>query len=695
MSADYKNYLLAKNKASQKNLNVYKAKYETATGKITPEEGQQMLELNDNIVDEEQISNELRELMKKYVPNLQYLDQALNDPRLTDQIKYDLYLNFGTFVEPKINAIRNRKISIEKFVAFLIKLGKDLAQSDLTQNINDNVNRLTNVFRPQINDYEADQAGLSQQDLANTLVAYNIKELEDLGIEESSADGRKTDEIKILIRQLMFIDKLVYNFERAKNKVNPDSSGQLFTNNVDTIPISGTKSELARLFDKYYSRITDPLQYYEVPFRGLQKAYEVRTQLQNNNPDNTNQFGNEEQLDEEQQLNLKAGLPKDYKAPSLIDSLPYIGSHALDKVNNQFSRIPFETEDVWGMRREAKEMKIADLEQQIESFDKRIERKQREINALTKVLAEFSTKEQTNKLSKKAKNERAQYRKSLLEREAELEQLVKEQETLITSYTKLQRRTNEKIQNEISAVRKRDGSYWQPENNDDGEAKIENTYESPERPLRTPLRRTRPSAPPATEPSSSFVPRRSRRGLILDEEEDQNDQDPNNPERVGFGLRKSKSTNGKSPALSQYEQPLVNNKYFINRKKLNANVLEIRYTKNRHLIPIKSQIVGKNLRTLIENIIDSNELDKQQYEKLTKMEQNLLRSLLPYLGRDIDEVDDDEAFYDRFDVIRGELLSGNDNKALKREAKQYLMHALNTGKISRTHFNQMLIDLDL
>ena len=147
--------------------------------------------------------------------------------------------------------------------------------------------------------------------------------------------------------------------------------------------------------------------------------------------------------------------------------------------------------------------------------------------------------------------------------------------------------------------------------------------------------------------------------------------------------------------LSQYEQPLVNNKYFINRKKLNANVLEIRYTKNRHLIPIKSQIVGKKLRLIIETIIDNNHLDKKQYEQLTKMEQNLLRSLLPYLGRDIDDVDDDEAFYDRFDVIRGELLSGNDNRALKREAKQYLMHALNTGKISRTHFNQMLIDLDL
>ena len=150
MSADYKNYLLAKNKVSQKNLNVYKAKYETSTGKITPEEGQQMLELNDNIVDKEQISNELRDQMRKFVPNLQYLDQVLNDHRLTDQMKYDLYLNFNTYVEPKLNAIRNRKISIEKFIAFLIKLGKDLAQSDLTQNINDNVNKLTNVFRPQI-----------------------------------------------------------------------------------------------------------------------------------------------------------------------------------------------------------------------------------------------------------------------------------------------------------------------------------------------------------------------------------------------------------------------------------------------------------------------------------------------------------------------------------------------------------------
>ena len=696
MSQDYKKYLMAKNSASQSNLKVYKAKYETAIGKLTPEEGQQMLELNDNIIDEEQISNELRDLIRKYVPNLQYLDQVLNDPRLTDQMKYDLYLNFGTFVEPKINAIRNRKLSIEKFVAFLMQLAKDLSQSGLTQDISDKVNKLTNVFRSQINDYEADQAGLSQQDLANSLVASNIQELEKLGITETSVDGQTTNAIKLLIRQLMHIDRLLYNFERVKNKVNPDSSGQLLTDaQVNGLSLPVSKSELRRFYDNYFNQITDPIRYYEVPFRGLQKAYEFRMKFY----DNPQQPGQQpidanDEDDEEAKLNLKAGLPKDYIAPSLVESLPRMGNHDLNDVNQQFENIFSRIDNESFMRmREGKQMYVEDLQHQIEKATVPITKKQREINAFKKAIAEIESSNK-EKLSKREKNERAYLRKQLAEREKELLILEQERQIIMNEKQKVEKTMSKKVYDDINKDMRKEYKHSKDQQNvrnantnnrisqnqnmewgDDDLPQPSNNNIG----FRTP-RRVPQSALRANNNNIADTP-----DTLLDEVYD------------GRGLlRKVKTTNnGKTPALSQYEQPLVNNKYFINRKKLNANVLEIRYTKNRHLIPIKSQIVGKKLRLLIETIIDENQLDKQKYETLTKMEQNLLRSLLPYLGRDIDEVDDDEAFYDRFDVIRGELLSGNDNKALKREAKQYLMHALNTGKISRTHFNQMLIDLDL
>lgn len=78
---DYRAYLMSKNKQNTNNLNTYKTKYESAIGKITPEEAEKQLELNDNLIDEEQVSNELRDLIRKFVPNVQYLDKALTDSR--------------------------------------------------------------------------------------------------------------------------------------------------------------------------------------------------------------------------------------------------------------------------------------------------------------------------------------------------------------------------------------------------------------------------------------------------------------------------------------------------------------------------------------------------------------------------------------------------------------------------------------
>ncbi len=128
-------------------------------------------------------------------------------------------------------------------------------------------------------------------------------------------------------------------------------------------------------------------------------------------------------------------------------------------------------------------------------------------------------------------------------------------------------------------------------------------------------------------------------------------------------------------------------------KKLKDNILDIRYSKNRHLIPIKSQYVSGVMKSCIMSLL-SGKVDKALYHKLTSTEKNLLRSLLPYFENETD-FEDNDAFNKRFEVIRGEILAGNNSVSLKQEARAYLLHALNTSKISRHFYINCLQELGL
>ena len=157
-------------------------------------------------------------------------------------------------------------------------------------------------------------------------------------------------------------------------------------------------------------------------------------------------------------------------------------------------------------------------------------------------------------------------------------------------------------------------------------------------------------------------------------------------QKEGEGLKfKSKNNN------LQKNEKLIHSKYYINLKKLGGSILDIRYLKTRHLTPIKQQFLSPEMKNMVHHLI-GGKVDKAGYEKLTNLDKHLYRSLLPYFGQEKDTVDDVDAFYERFNVIRGELASGNNNELLKREFRQYLQHALHIGLIKRQTYNQLLLE---
>ena len=123
----------------------------------------------------------------------------------------------------------------------------------------------------------------------------------------------------------------------------------------------------------------------------------------------------------------------------------------------------------------------------------------------------------------------------------------------------------------------------------------------------------------------------------------------------------------------------------------------IRYTRNRHSIPIKPQYISSQLRDVIEYSLDHDgEVDRKAYHKLSEVEQNLFRSLGKYIN--VDEgsgLGDDRSWHDRWSVIKGEIMSGNDSRTLKQQAREMLKHAVMIGRISRRDYSEMLDELNL
>ena len=152
----------------------------------------------------------------------------------------------------------------------------------------------------------------------------------------------------------------------------------------------------------------------------------------------------------------------------------------------------------------------------------------------------------------------------------------------------------------------------------------------------------------------------------------------------------SKEGHGLKPTEKQ-----IHKKYFIDTHKLNNNVLEIRYNKNRHLTNVKSQVIGNGVKQIIHNILNNDSLNEKDYHVLTEHEKHLIRSILNMLEKSHLLSNADEQFNDKFQILLGEYNAGNNSEMLRNQLKQYIIHAMKLNMIGRQAGQQMLIEMSL
>ncbi len=139
----------------------------------------------------------------------------------------------------------------------------------------------------------------------------------------------------------------------------------------------------------------------------------------------------------------------------------------------------------------------------------------------------------------------------------------------------------------------------------------------------------------------------------------------------------------------------IHKKYFIDTNKLNNNVLEVRYNKNRHLTGFKTQIIGNGVKNIINNIINDDTMNEKEYHELTENEKHLIRTILNMLEKSHLIKNKDQEFNEKFQILLGSYNAGNNSEILKNQLRQYIFHAMKLNIIPKNTGNAMLLELSL
>jgi len=153
----------------------------------------------------------------------------------------------------------------------------------------------------------------------------------------------------------------------------------------------------------------------------------------------------------------------------------------------------------------------------------------------------------------------------------------------------------------------------------------------------------------------------------------------------GLGMKKPKKVN-----LNHH---IVNDKYYVDKNLLdNYNLYELRYLKNKHLKNKPITLTNKQMQDMVKKIIYSKEYEQNELNTLPKEDQYVIYKIM----KDMDlEIPVDNKFNQEFNMLMGQIKSGNSNDIVKQKMKRALSIAYDLGKLNMNQINKIKLDLDL
>ena len=176
-----------------------------------------------------------------------------------------------------------------------------------------------------------------------------------------------------------------------------------------------------------------------------------------------------------------------------------------------------------------------------------------------------------------------------------------------------------------------------------------------------------------------------------------------NPKKIIFGggvrVHRQKVDIDSEKAIIPKERYSQFGRYIINNHRLKDQIIMLRSPKGGNIAQLPTQKVSKNLIKAVSKMVNGVTLDYEDIDKLNEQEKDHLHSIVTkaHLGDKFKVPKPDECKIDkenhRFDVLKGEILSGNNSPTAIKEFKLLIVKLMNEQRLPRRQGTEILTDL--
>lgn len=193
-------------------------------------------------------------------------------------------------------------------------------------------------------------------------------------------------------------------------------------------------------------------------------------------------------------------------------------------------------------------------------------------------------------------------------------------------------------------------------------------------------------------------------GFVPERRESLGAEEPaKSPLRKGNGIRKGRGVKGGNIAdltgVVSNQKLVPFGKYFINARKLGEDIITIKRPSGQGINEYPSRRVSKEMGEVMRKIVGGGQPEFSQLEKLSDDEKIYLKNLVKKsdIGDRLTLItpnkDDDDKDIHAFEVMKGEILSGNDNVDLVKKFKILILKLLRKELLPRNQGKDLLLDL--
>lgn len=170
----------------------------------------------------------------------------------------------------------------------------------------------------------------------------------------------------------------------------------------------------------------------------------------------------------------------------------------------------------------------------------------------------------------------------------------------------------------------------------------------------------------------------------------------------GMGFMNRKIKIGKGIAI-QEEQPRYRTfgKYIIHMPFLeNENVLNVKFKSMGSIPSIKPVSIDDNFKEFVMEILNTGQVNQKHYNSLTDAEKAHFHKIVKGAGLSntlkfkADDKIDDKKDVKRLDVLVGQIVAGNDNDKVMKEAKELIKKCVDNGSITRHRGMDLLFQIE-